>query len=69
MDKLLNKVKSSLTTIATEKDFYNMIESRQDEVNDIVNKYICPLLMNDIAPDAPNEKVVQEINKYLDRFD
>jgi vacuolar-type H+-ATPase subunit E/Vma4 len=66
LDKLLNKVKSSLTTIATEKDFYNMIESRQDEVNDIVNKYICPLLMNDIAPDAPNEKVVQEINKYLD---
>jgi hypothetical protein len=66
LEKLLNKVKSSLTSLTTDRDFYNMIESRQDEVNDIVNKYICVLLINDIAPDAPNEKVVQEINKYLD---
>jgi hypothetical protein len=65
LEKLLNKVKSSLTSLTTDRDFYNMIESRQDEVNDIVNKYICALLINDIAPDAPNDKVVQEINKYV----
>ncbi len=65
LDKLLNKVKSSLTSAETEKDFYNIIESRQDEVNDVVSKYICALLINDIAPDAPNDKVVQEINKYV----
>lgn len=66
LDKLLNKVRNSLTSVTNDRDFYNMIESKQNEINEIVDKYICILLMNDITPDAPNERIIQEINKYLD---
>jgi hypothetical protein len=66
LEKLLNKVKSGLTSVTTEKDFYSMIESKQNDINEIVDKYICILLMNDITSDTPKDKVVEEINKYID---
>lgn len=65
LDKLVNKVKNSISSVATEKDFYNFIDSKQYEVKEIVDKYICVLLMNDITPDTPIEQVVQEVNKYI----
>ena len=30
LDKLLNKVKSSLTSVTTDNDFYNTIDSKKD---------------------------------------
>jgi hypothetical protein len=65
LDKLLNKFKNNMSSVNTEKDFYNVIESNKTSVDEIVDKYICILLINDIATDAPNEKVVEEINKYV----
>ena len=65
LDKLLNNVRTNLTTMRTDRDFNNLIESKQNEINQIAEKYICILLMNDITPDTPIEKVVQEINKYI----
>ena len=65
LDKLLNNVRTNLTTMRTDRDFNNFIESKQNEINQIAEKYICILLMNDITPDTPIERVVQEINKYI----
>lgn len=65
LDKLVNKVKGSVGSITTERDFYNMVETKQDEVNQIIDKYVCVLLMNDITLETPIEKVVQEVNKYI----
>jgi uncharacterized coiled-coil protein SlyX len=65
LDKLINKFKNNMSSVNTEKEFYNAIDSNKTSVDEIVDKYICILLMNDIATDAPNEKVVEEINKYV----
>ena len=65
LDKLLNKFKNNINSVSTDQDFYNAIESIKVEINEIIDKYICILLVNDIATDAPNDKVVQEINKYV----
>ncbi len=65
LEKLLNNVRSNLTSAITDRDFYNITESKKDEINDIVDKYICILLMNDITSNTPNDKVVQEINNYV----
>ena len=67
LNKLLNNVKTILTSLTTEKDFYNMIENKQEDINKIIDNDICKLLMNDLASDASNEKVVQEVNKYVEK--
>ena len=67
LNKLLNNVKTILTSLTTEKDFYNMIENKQKDINKIIDNDICKLLMNDLASDASNEKVVQEVNKYVEK--
>ena len=65
LEKLLKKLNTISKSLITEKDFYNMIENNHEDINKIIEKHICILLMNDLASDASNEKVVQEINKYL----
>ena len=67
LDKLLKNVNTILRTLTTEKEFYNMIESKQEDINKIIENDICKLLMNDLASDASNEKVVQEVNKYVEK--
>jgi hypothetical protein len=65
LKKLLDNVKIILTSVTTDKEFYNVIENKNDDINKIVDNDICKLLINDITPNTPNDKVVQEINKYV----
>jgi hypothetical protein len=46
LKKLLDNVKIILTSVTTDKEFYNVIENKNDDINKIVDNDICKLLIN-----------------------
>jgi len=73
MNNIVNKVQNSLSKVSSANDLKKLIDSVKKSydptkitIYSIIEKYICPLLINDNKSKLTDEDVFNEVNQYIE---